>query len=282
MEIGILYVVSTPIGNLEDITLRALRVLKEVDLIAAEDTRTTRKLLTVHNIERPLVVYHEQGDMERASSIMDRLREGKKVALVSEAGTPGISDPGYELITRCLQEGIPVVPVPGPSALIAALSVSGLPTNRFCFEGYLPRKRLQRRKFLLGLRREPRTLIFYESPRRILEALQDCLNILGDRRSVLARELTKRFEDVKRGRLSKIIQSLEGKGIRGEITVVIEGCGDEEVERDALKERIHFLKMGCGLQDRDVIKVVQKETGVSRKIIYKELLRLAKKDGQDD
>lgn len=220
---GILYVVSTPIGNLEDITLRALRVLKEVDIIAAEDTRHTQKLLSHYQIHTPLTSYHDFNKEEKTAVLIHRLKEDQKVALTSDAGTPGISDPGYYLITHCLAEGITVSPVPGITAAITALSVAGLPTDSFLFEGFLPRKRTARIKKLEALRDEKRTLILYESPYRLSHTLPDLLEVLGDRRVAVARELTKVFEEVIRGRLSEVIPQFQGKRVRGEITLIVEG-----------------------------------------------------------
>jgi 16S rRNA (cytidine1402-2'-O)-methyltransferase len=226
-EVGTLYVVATPIGNLEDITLRALRVLREVDLIAAEDTRHTRKLLSHHGIARPLVSYREHNKQRQASRLLALLREGRSIALVTDAGTPGISDPGYYLLQTLIPHAIPLVPIPGPTAAIVALSVAGLPTDRFVFEGFLPPKGGRRQRRLEALRDEPRTIIVYESPHRLLRLLQDISTHLGtERRVVIARELTKRFEEIRRGTASTLLESLQGHTIRGECTVIIAGCPD--------------------------------------------------------
>jgi 16S rRNA (cytidine1402-2'-O)-methyltransferase len=221
---GCLYIVSTPIGHLEDITLRALRTLKEVHLVAAEDTRHTQKLFNHYGIHTPLTSYHDHNKEEKTAVLVQRLKEGRSIALVTDAGTPGISDPGYYLINRCIQAGIPLSPVPGPSAFLAALTVSGLPTDAFLFEGFLPKKRIGRIKHLRALKDEPRTIIFYESPHRLVRCLHDLHEIWGDRRAVVARELTKMFEEIIRGRLSQVIAKMEGGSIRGEITLIIEGC----------------------------------------------------------
>ena len=223
VQVGTLYIVSTPIGNLEDITLRALRVFKEVAIVAAEDTRHTQKLLTYYKIHTKLTSYHDHNKEEKAQILVQQLKAGCSVALAADAGTPGISDPGYFLVNRCIQDGIPVVPIPGASAFLAALCVSGLPTDSFVFEGFLPRKKAARAKHLEALKMEPRTLIFYESPYRLLQSLSEMQRILGDRRIVVARELTKVFEEILRGRLSKIIPELSGRSIKGEITLVVEG-----------------------------------------------------------
>ncbi len=220
---GILYVVSTPIGNLEDITLRALRILKEADLIAAEDTRRTLLLLKHFNIHAPLTSYFEGNEMKKREVILSRLNRGDRVALVSDAGTPGISDPGYRLIRLAIEYEIPVVPIPGPSAVITALSVSGLPTDAFLFKGFLPNKSKRRREFLKQLEELRETLIFYESPHRLLESLKDILEILGDREAVLTRELTKVYEEILRGNVSEIRRQIGEKKLKGEITLIVSG-----------------------------------------------------------
>jgi 16S rRNA (cytidine1402-2'-O)-methyltransferase len=220
---GHLYIVSTPIGHLEDITLRALRILKEVSIVAAEDTRHTQKLFNHYQIHTPLTSYHDHNKEEKSEILLQRLKEGQSLALVTDAGTPGISDPGYYLINRCIQAGIPISPISGPSAFLAALTVSGLPTDAFLFEGFLPKKRTGRLKQLNALKEEPRTIILYESPHRLVRCLHDLLEAWGDRRVVVARELTKLYEEIIRGRLSQIIPMMEGRSIRGEVTLVIEG-----------------------------------------------------------
>jgi len=220
---GALYVVATPIGNLEDITLRALRILKEVDLIAAEDTRHTGLLLKHFGIETPLTSYFQGNELKKKEYILSRLKEGHPVALVSDAGTPGISDPGFRLIQAAIENQIPVVPIPGPSAVIAALSVSGLPTDAFLFKGFLPHKSKKRRDLLSELEGARETLIFYESPHRITETLQDVFDILGDREIVLTRELTKVYEEIRRGRVSEIRNQIGERKLKGEITLLISG-----------------------------------------------------------
>ena len=220
---GILYIVSTPIGNMEDITLRALRILREIDLIAAEDTRQTGLLLKYHNIHKPLTSYFEGNEWKKKEFLLTKLREGCHMALVSDAGTPGISDPGFRLIHSAIEHGIPVIPVPGPSAVIAALSVSGLPTDAFLFKGFLPHKSKRRRDFLRELEDVRETIIFYESPHRISDALNDILEILGDREMVLTRELTKIYEEVLRGKVTEIQYQIGGRKLKGEITLVISG-----------------------------------------------------------
>ena len=221
---GILYIVGTPIGNLEDISLRALRILREVELIAAEDTRKTRKLLTHYQITCPLTSYHDHNKEAKAPYLIERLKKGQKVALVSEAGTPGLSDPGYYLIRFAVEEKIPLVPIPGPAALIAALSVSGLPTDRFVFEGFLPRKGGKRRKRLESLKEEKRTVILYESPHRLIRLLEEIQTVLGKNRPiVVAKELTKLHEEFCRGKVEEVLEKLKGKKVLGEQAVLIAG-----------------------------------------------------------
>jgi 16S rRNA (cytidine1402-2'-O)-methyltransferase len=220
---GILYIVSTPIGNREDITLRALRTLKEVDLIAAEDTRHTGLLLRHFGIQTPLTSYFEGNEFRKRELILSRLKQGDRVALLSDAGTPGISDPGFRLIQLVIENQIPIVPIPGPSAAIAALSVSGLPTDAFLFKGFLPHKSKRRRGLLEQLEEVKETIIFYESPHRIIETLKDISDVLGNREMVLARELTKIYEEVLRGTVSDIRGQIAGRKMKGEITLVISG-----------------------------------------------------------
>jgi 16S rRNA (cytidine1402-2'-O)-methyltransferase len=220
---GTLYLVSTPIGNLEDITLRALRVLKEVELIAAEDTRRTRRLLRHYQISRPLISYHDHNKEARSPSLLEKLNSGKSLALVSDAGTPGISDPAFYLVRLAIQHGVPVVPVPGPSALISALIVSGLPPDRFAFEGFLPAKSGRRRRKLKTLAGEERTILFFESPYRLKRTLEDILEIMGDRRATVARELTKKFEEVTRGTVTQLLEHYGEKKPRGEVVIVLTG-----------------------------------------------------------
>jgi 16S rRNA (cytidine1402-2'-O)-methyltransferase len=220
---GVIYIVSTPIGNLEDITLRALKILKYVDLIAAEDTRRTRKLLSRFDIHTPLVSYFEHNELKRLDKLLSHVKGGKDIALVSDAGTPGISDPGYRLIQEAIEREIPVIPIPGPSAAIAALSIAGLPTDSFAFVGFLPKKGGKRRKLLDKLADSMWTSILYESPHRLVETLEDLREACGDRQIVVTRELTKAFEEVIRGTISEVIDILKGKRIKGEITLVLGG-----------------------------------------------------------
>jgi 16S rRNA (cytidine1402-2'-O)-methyltransferase len=224
---GILYLVATPIGNLEDITLRALRVLQEVDLIATEDTRRTRILLDHYQIDKPLTSFYDHNEVQKAPTLIRRIQEGASIALVSEAGTPLVSDPGFRLVQLAIAHGITVIPIPGPSAVVAALIVAGLPTDRFVFEGFLPKKPGRRRRRLETLGDESRTLIFYESPRRVHDLLGEMQAVWGDRRVVVARELTKKFEEILRGRITEVRAQLEERPPLGEVTLVVEGAASE-------------------------------------------------------
>ena len=269
-----LYVVATPIGNLEDISLRALRVLREVKLIAAEDTRKTRRLLTAYNIKTPTTSYYEHNKQTKLDYILDCLREGD-IALVSEAGMPGISDPGYELIVAASQRGIAVVPVPGPSAITTALAISGLPTDRFTYIGFLPRKANARRRLLESTADETGTIIALESPHRLLAAMNDILLTLGDRRIAVCRELTKLYEEVFRGTVSGAIKHFAEP--RGEFTLVIEGKGAKGKPQltEDVEKQLHQMYLS-GATAREAIAMVAGETGLSRKELYQAWLRLDK------
>jgi len=221
----VLFVVSTPIGNLEDITLRALRVLKEVDLVAAEDTRKTGILLKHHQIKNKITSYHDYNKEKKTPFLIRELKSGKDLAVVSDAGTPGISDPCYYLVREAIKEEIRIVPIPGSSALLSALVVSGLPTDRFVFEGFLPQKKSKRVKRLKELSSEKRTLIFFESPHRLIRTIEDLKEMFGERRIVVARELTKKFEEIIRGKISDVENHFEIKGVKGEMVIVVEGEG---------------------------------------------------------
>jgi 16S rRNA (cytidine1402-2'-O)-methyltransferase len=225
---GILYVVATPLGNLEDITLRALHVLQEVDLIATEDTRRTRILLDHYQIHKPLTSLHDHNEAQKGPILIRRLQEGVSIALVSEAGTPLISDPGYRLVQLAISGEITVIPIPGPSAVVTVLSVAGLPTDRFIFEGFLPKKPGKRRRRLEALSEDTRTLVFYESPRRVYDLLSEIQALWGNRRVVVARELTKKFETILRGRITEVQVQLEKHPPQGEVTLVVEGATAEE------------------------------------------------------
>jgi len=280
---GILYICGTPIGNLEDITLRALKILKEVSLIAAEDTRHTLKLLNHYRINTKITSYYEYNKFKKAPYLVKILKEGQDIALVSDAGMPGISDPGYVLIDLALKNNIKIIPIPGVSALITALVVSGLPTDKFVFEGFLPRKIKERKRYFKSIENEERTIIFYETPHRLKRALKDMLEILGDRKVVLARELTKMYEEIIRGKLSQILSKIDSKEIKGEITLIVQG-GIKKKENDSLD----FLKDECimqeylkklknqGYSNKDIIKIAQEKLNIPKNLIYKKLLEMKK------
>lgn len=218
-----LYLVATPIGNLEDITLRAIRVLKEVDIICAEDTRRAKILLKFYSIDTPVTSYYDYNKERKSPGLLKRLKDGGRIGLISEAGTPGISDPGFYLAKRALDAHIRVIPIPGSTALISALIASGLPTDRFLFEGFLPKKKGKRRKRLEGLAQEERTIVLFESPYRVHQTLQEIRDVLGDREVAVARELTKRFEEVRRGRVGEVLEYYGKKGVKGEVVIVLHG-----------------------------------------------------------
>jgi len=274
---GILYIVATPIGNLEDITLRALRVLKEVDVIAAEDTRHTQILLNHHGIRTPLTSYHEHNERTKAQELVARLEQGQDIALVSDAGTPAISDPGFRLVVAAIHAAVRIIPIPGASALTAILSASGLATDRFIFEGFLPAKKKQRRERLQTLRDETRTLVFYEAPHRLRDALDDVHELLGNRETVLAREVSKVHEEFLRGPLSELICMLERQEIRGEVTLIISGsAGESRVNEDLLIAEIRELK-GQGLRHKEIAEVLGEKFGYAKKEIYRLALALGGK-----
>jgi 16S rRNA (cytidine1402-2'-O)-methyltransferase len=278
MKSGTLYIIATPIGNLEDITLRAVRVLKEADLIAAEDTRHTKKLLDRYGIETPLTSYHDHNKEEKAPVIVARLLEGKSVALVSDAGTPGISDPGYFLINLAVHEGVPVAPIPGATAAIAALSISGLPTDRFVFEGFLPSKHTARLKRLEELSTEDRTLVFYEAPHRVIRAVEDVLSVFGDRAAVLTRELTKVHEEVVRGALSHILARLKQGTTKGEFTLIVHGATEMRGQADiSPEEYLKNLMLHRGLTKKEAIAATAEELGLPKKEVYQQSLKIKEK-----
>lgn len=277
----ILYLCGTPIGNLEDITLRALNILKEVNLIAAEDTRHTRKLLNHFQISTPVTSYYEHNKDKKAPYLIEKIKNGTKVALVSDAGMPGISDPGYLLVKLALQHQIKIVAIPGVSALITALAISGLPTNQFIFGGFLPRKSIERKNFLRQLINEDKTIIFYETPHRIIKALEDILKLWGDRKIALARELTKRYEEVKRGTISQILDILKKEEIKGEITLVIEGKTrvEKKIEEEIASRNKIVVKFIQELKkeqysSKEIIRLTQEKFNLPRNIIYRKLLEL--------
>lgn len=277
MDKGTLYIVSTPIGNMKDITLRALEVLRCVDLIAAEDTRRTKKLLNFYNLRVPLTSYFEHNESVKAPLIIRKIEEGKDVALVSDAGTPGISDPGYRLVRLAIESSIRVVPVPGPSAIISALSASGMPTDRFFFFGYVPAKKRDRERFLISLKRENGVIILYESPRRILKTLKEVMEIIGDVETVVARELTKIHEEFIRGRVSDVVRALEDKEIRGEVTLLLKLEADEKIDKRAIIDVIRGYQESLNLPLKEIVRIVADEMGLPRRVVYKEALKLKDK-----
>jgi 16S rRNA (cytidine1402-2'-O)-methyltransferase len=276
MKKGMLYIVATPIGNLEDITLRAIRILKEVELIAAEDTRRTRKLLNAYGIKTPVTSLYDQNELTKSTTIISRLEGGADIAYVSDAGTPGISDPGYILINRAIDHSIEVITVPGPVAAIAALSVSGLPMDSFAFYAFLPSRPAKRRQFLESLIDETKTMIFYESPRRLTSALKDIHKILGDRKTVLSRELTKLYEETIRGTVSEVLESIEEATVKGEITLIVSGAQKRSVsdQKKAIKEKLQTLREDPHLTTRDIVDRISEELTISRKEVYREVLKL--------
>ncbi len=279
MSAGTLYLVATPLGNLEDVTLRALRILREVPLIACEDTRRTVKLLNRYDIRTPMTVLHDHNKARAGPALLRRLHAGESIALVSDAGTPGISDPGYELVRDAAAGGVPVVAVPGPSALVVALVVSGLPTDRFVFEGFLPNRPARRRKALAALADEARTMIFYEAPQRIAGFLADAVDAFGQRRACVVRELTKVHEEILRGTLPELFAEISGReSVPGEITVVVAGAPKrvdrpvEEIVRSALED--------ASASSRDLAREIAERAGISRKEAYGEILRQRKQAGR--
>jgi len=275
---GTLFVVATPIGNLEDITLRALRILREVDLIAAEDTRHTRKLLSHFEIHTPLISYYKEKEASRAQEIVARLLSGAQVALVSDAGTPGISDPGGILVQSAQAHGISVVPVPGVSALATLLSVAGLTEPSHLFLGFLPAKGTERRKLLRGLKNDVHPLVFYESPRRIIACLGDCLAELGDRRAVIGRELTKVHEEIGSGELAQLLAGYKAKeAIKGEFVVLVEGVRASASQRpDNLEDLLRWYRGQDGVSLKDAVANIAKDLDLSRSEVYQKALAVWK------
>lgn len=273
---GILYIVATPIGNLEDITFRAIRILKEVDLIAAEDTRHTRKLLTHFGIAKPLTSYFDHNKTLKGEYILDRLRNGLSVALVTDAGTPCISDPGYQLVRSALSEDIAVVPIPGACAAVAALSASGLPTDSFVFRGFLPNRSARRRDCISSFKDEKNLVVLYEAPVRLMATLEDIRELLGERMVVIGRELTKLHEEFVRGPVSEVVESFAGRQIRGEVVILISPSSDEVqvpdcVQVEAILKKYLFEE---SLTLKDAVRRVVTELGLPRSDVYAEALRL--------
>jgi 16S rRNA (cytidine1402-2'-O)-methyltransferase len=277
-----LYLVGTPIGNLEDITLRAVRVLKEVDVIACEDTRQTQKLLNHYAIATRTTSYHEHNEMTRSAELVKEMQEGASVALVTDAGTPGISDPGYRLIALAIRHRVPVVPIPGASAFLAALVASGLPTDSFRFSGFLPAKRGERRAALEAVKNSPRTQVFYEAPHRVVEALEDVCEVMGSARHVvIAREVTKLHEEFLRGRAGELLENLKARdAVKGEITLLIGKAEEQDahVATDAfvrlpVRLRVEQIMAAEKVDEKTALKKVAKERGVSKSEAYRELQR---------
>ena len=278
---GVLYIVATPIGNLEDITLRALRVLKEADLIAAEDTRHTQKILSHYDIHTSLTSYHEHNERTKAPALVERLLRGQSIALVSDAGTPAISDPGYRLVVAAVAAGVQVTPIPGPAALLAALSAAALPTDRFVFEGFLPEKKKERRERLLALRDERRTLVLYEAPHRLKDTLDDIHHTLGDRELVIAREVTKLHEEFLRGPVSDLIRQVSERDIKGEATIIVRGsaAAESRVSPELLLAEIKRLQRE-GMGVKQISELLGERHSLPKREVYR--LALASKSSEQD
>lgn len=277
---GMLYLCATPIGNLEDITYRVLRILKEADLIAAEDTRNSIKLLNHFEIKTPMTSYHEYNKYEKGRYLVEQMQEGKNIALITDAGTPGISDPGEELVAMCYEAGIPVTSLPGPAACITALTISGLPTRRFAFEAFLPSDKKERAVILEELKRETRTIILYEAPHRLVKTLEELSENLGDKKIALCRELTKKHETVFRGSLLEAVSWYKDKPPKGECVMVLEGRSREEMEQEARQQwedmplEAHMEHyMSQGIDKKEAMKLVAKDRGISKRDVYQALLK---------
>lgn len=276
---GTLYLCATPIGNLEDITYRVLRILKEVDLIAAEDTRNSIKLLNHFEIKTPMTSYHEYNKIEKAYQLVDKIKEGKNVALITDAGTPGISDPGEDLVRICYEEGVPVTSLPGAAACITALTMSGLPTRRFSFEAFLPREKKERAVILEELKQETRTIILYEAPHHLVKTLEELLKTLGNRRITICRELTKKHEEKIQSTLEDIVTYYKETDPRGEYVLVLEGKDQKEIEKEkqaswermTIEEHMEYYE-SQGIDRKEAMKQVAKDRGVSKRDIYQQLL----------
>jgi len=276
---GTLYLVATPIGNLEDITLRAIRVLKEVDLIAAEDTRQTIKLLNHFDIKKPMVSYYEHNKVVKGNYLVEQLLEGKNIALVSDAGTPGISDPGEDMVKLCIENEIPFTMVPGPVAAVTGLVLSGFLSGRFVFEGFLPMNKRARKERINSLKDEIRTIVFYEAPHKLVYTLKDLYEVLGNRRIALARELTKKFEEVLRCTLKEAIERYESEPPRGEYVLVVEGADEKQLIEDKKNEwnlmsiSEHYqIYIDQGLSKKEAMKKVADDRGISRREVYNALI----------
>lgn len=275
-----LYLVGTPIGNLEDITLRAVRVLKEVDVIACEDTRQTQQLLNHYGITTRTISYHQHNEMTRSAELLKEMQEGASLALVTDAGMPGISDPGFRLVSLAIRHGVPVVPIPGATAFLAALVASGLPIDSFRFSGFLPAKRGERRAALEAIKSSPRTQVFYETPHRIVEAMEDVVEVLGARRHVvIAREVTKLHEEFLRGRAGEVVETLKSRdGVKGEITLLIGKAEEAPAQvsaesRVSVRQRVQQIMAAEKVDEKAALKKTAKERGLSKSAAYRELQR---------
>lgn len=275
--VGVLYITATPIGNLEDITLRALRILGEVDVIAAEDTRHTRKLLTHFNISTPLVSYYREKEKARSFQLLERILKGESIALVSDAGTPGISDPGSVLVRLARKNGVQVIPLPGPSALTTALSVSGTSDTAFLFSGFAPSSKSQRQKLLTSLSDHPHPIVFYESPRRIESLLRDTLKIMGNREVFLARELTKAHEELQSGTIEQLLEKAGKQKNRGEFVVIIHPGEISKAEGENLEELLDWYQQNTSLSVKDVSRKIASDLGLSRSQVYQQALQTYKR-----
>ena len=274
--VGKLFVVSTPIGNLEDITLRAVNVLKDCDVIACEDTRTTKKLLARYGIETAVTSYHEHNEVEKSPKLLEKLKEGKDIALVSDAGTPSVSDPGWRLVNLSIENSIKVIPIPGPSAVLSALVVSGLPVDSFLFLGFFPKTAGKKKELLKDVEHDPYTLVFYESAKRLSGSLSVLLEILGDRNICVAREMTKLYEEVIRGSVSEVISILSKRvSIKGEVTVVIEGSrgGRREISTEEAQKTLRAMKER-GVALSDAVRAVCESSGASKNSVYRMALEI--------
>ncbi len=275
---GKLYLCATPIGNLEDITYRVLRILKEVDLIGAEDTRHSRNLMNYFDIYTPMTSYHEYNKVDKARYLVEEMQKGKNIALITDAGTPGISDPGEELVRQCHEAGIEVSSVPGPAACITALTMSGLPTRRFAFEAFLPSDKKERQQVLNDLKNETRTIVMYEAPHHLLRTMKELLEVLGDREITLCKELTKIHERAEKGMLADLIEKYENLEIKGEYVLVIRGKSFAELEEESqeryremsLEEHMD-LYVSQGMSEKDAMKKVAKDRGISKRDVYAQI-----------
>lgn len=271
---GTLYLVATPIGNLADISFRAIETLKAADVIACEDTRHSRKLLDHYGISKKLISYHEHNERERAADLIERIKNGDSVAVISDAGTPGINDPGFVLVSEASAAGLPVVAIPGPAAFVTAVTASGLPTDSIFFGGFLPSRKGERRRRLEEVRDIPATLVFYESPHRLAASLLDCLETLGDRKAAVARELTKLHEDICRGTLAELSERFAADKIKGELVLAIDRASGKAIQAETaetLAERVQQLE-STGMDRRAALKAAAKEFGLSRSEAYRRMV----------